>query len=210
MYALIGDLHSQADKLIKALNYCDSIGATPLFLGDIFDSRCEYSDSEGTYNILKERQDAIILRSNHQDKLERYLKGNNVTLNQGLEKTAEELKNIDPSILLNWLETFPYVFSFFSNNREYKCAHAYYHSSVCELEELTSWQKKLAIYGPRLEGNIRRSWWMENEEKNWCRVAGHYHTIYITDQSIILDGHCGSGGFLPIFVPEINEFTRID
>lgn len=210
MYALIGDLHSQADKLEKALKYCDSIGATPILLGDIFDSRCEYSDSYSTYCILSDREDVVILRSNHQDKLERYLKGNNVTLNQGLEKTVSELQNVDSNILLNWLESFPYIFSFKSNNKQYNCAHAYYHSSIINYEELTPWQKKLALYGPRLEGNIRRQWWMEDEEKDWCRVAGHYHTIYITDNSIVLDGHCGSGGFLPVFIPEINEFTRID
>lgn len=210
MYALIGDLHSQANKLEKALDYCDSIGATPLLLGDIFDSRCEYSNSEKTFYLLHERDDVVILRSNHQDKLERYLKGNNVTLNQGLDRTVSELHNVDSHLLLTWLESFPYTFIFDINGKEYKCAHAYYHSSISELEELTPWQKKLAIYGPRLEGNIRRQWWMEEENKEWCRVSGHYHTIYITDSSIVLDGHCGSGGFLPIYIPETNEFTMID
>lgn len=210
MYALIGDLHSQADKLERALSYCDRINAIPLLLGDIFDSRCEYSDSEKTFYLLHEREDIVILRSNHQDKLERYLKGNNVTLNQGLEKTVSELQNIDSNLLLTWLESFPYVFSFEVDSKKYNCAHAYYHPSIIENEELAPWQKKMAIYGPRLEGNVRRQWWLESDEKNWCRVAGHYHTIYITDYSIVLDGHCGSGGFLPVFVPELNEFTRID
>ena len=84
-YAFIGDIHSQLNPLTEALQYCAEWGLTPIFLGDLFDSREDVSHSVEVYRTVRAWQDgagAIVLRSNHQDKLERWAKGNKVRVDR--------------------------------------------------------------------------------------------------------------------------------
>ena len=74
-YAIIGDVHSDAIKLEKAFNYAQEHNLKIILLGDLFDSRCDYSDSIGVYELVK-NSSAIVLQSNHQEKLIRYLAKN--------------------------------------------------------------------------------------------------------------------------------------
>jgi DNA integrity scanning protein DisA with diadenylate cyclase activity len=73
-YAIIGDVHSDAKKLKRALDYAKEHELKVILLGDLFDSRCDYSDSVKVYELVK-NSGAIVLQSNHQEKLIRYLKG---------------------------------------------------------------------------------------------------------------------------------------
>jgi len=96
-YVLIGDIHSQADKLEKALSFIHQNiqNSRVIFLGDIFDSKNDYSDSHLVYKLVREAEkslNAITIQSNHQDKLVRYLRGDSVELNNGLDKTVEDLQ----------------------------------------------------------------------------------------------------------------------
>jgi hypothetical protein len=206
-YALIGDLHSQVAPLLKALDYCLLNDLTPVFLGDIFDSRCEYSDSVGVYQALKNAQSLIknmqILRSNHQDKLERYLKGNNVHISPELQRSLNDfaLSDVPASELLEWLESMPYGFCFRDeNNIEYRCSHAmipswleipsYEHSLA--LYDVPRKAKQLMMYGPsHRDGQGRIFWWEKETERHWVRVAGHYHVVHTSEHNLVLDAGCG-------------------
>jgi hypothetical protein len=204
-YALIGDIHSQYEPLHKALSYCQSNALIPVLLGDIFDSRCEKSDSVGVYKLLRQAQTelgAIILRSNHQDKLERYLKGNSVKVSPELQRTIDDmaLGGVSASELLTWLESLPYGFCFKSEGVERRCAHAYFPSWV-EVPDYDLFHfvwnpprkvKQLMMYGPmqREEGK-RAFWWEGKSNRDWVRCAGHYHVIHNSKNNLVLDGGCG-------------------
>ena len=206
-YALIGDLHSQLPPLLEALNYCLVHGLTPVFLGDVFDSRCPHSDSFGVYTALRSAQETfpgmVILRSNHQDKLERFIKGNQVRLSPELKRTLDDFQRAGVSLdsLLEWLESMPYGFCFREGEREYRCAHAMFPSWVevpeyedtYEVRNLTRKGQQLAMYGPSYYGENRGRvfWWESETKREWVRVAGHYHIVYQDEKSLVLDGGCG-------------------
>jgi len=205
-YALIGDLHSQIAPLNQALDYCVANNLRPVFLGDVFDSRCELSNSVEVYNTLREAQrslNAVILRSNHQDKLERLIRGNNVFRSPELLRTIEDFEksNTDLSEVGGWLETLPYGYCFRdSSDQEFRCAHAYFPSwqevpqyfENLSIFDVTRKAKQLMMYGPsHKDGNGRVFWWERPTERSWTRVAGHYHVVHYSENNLVLDAGCG-------------------
>jgi hypothetical protein len=210
-YAFIGDVHSQAEPLQKALEYCKLRRLTPILLGDLFDSRCTISDSAKVFNLVRKAQrmfpGMVTLRSNHQNKLERYIKGNPVNLSPDLEKTLADFANAGLSLqgdILPWLLSFPFGFVFRdSKGTEYRCAHACFPSRIevqpytkCRsIWNVTRKEKDLMLYGPRFrtEGgtNERSEWWLKPAEREWVRVAGHYHVVHMGPKSLVLDGDMG-------------------
>lgn len=205
-YALIGDLHSQVAPLLSSLEYCTANSLTPIFLGDVFDSRCDKSDTVPVYETLRKAQSLFkgmqILRSNHQDKLERWLKGNQVKVPPELQRTIDDLMfDVEGTELMEWLESMPFGFCFKNaQGLEYRCAHAYfprwvevpdYDESVA-IYEVARKAKQLMMYGPsQKEGKGRVSWWQGQSDRDWCRVAGHYHTVHESHKNLVLDGGCG-------------------
>ena len=215
---LVGDIHSQFSKLQNALNYIENTieDYYIVFLGDAFDSRCEESNSVEVYKTIKNLQDknkATLIHSNHQWKLQRYLYGNPVRIDQSLQRTLDDFQSSDVTSieLLTWLESLPFACAFKDiNEQEYRCAHAYHSSKLliprtydgihCTYKVSTKMRDKL-IYGALYDGN-RLSWW-ENESTNeWIRVSGHYHTVEIsyTKKALVLDSCCGDeNGLLSVF-----------
>ena len=52
--------------------------------------------------------------------------------------------------------------------------------------------KFLTMYGPsHKEGRGRVFWWESESNRKWTRVAGHYHIIHQSENSLVLDGGCG-------------------
>jgi len=203
-YALIGDLHSQLEPLTQVIQYCHEHNLTPVFLGDVFDSRCSTSDSVAIYDVLRFAQrnmGAVILRSNHQDKLERYLKNHSIVLSAELVQTLNDFaeSSVSPDEVLGWLDSMPYVFCFRdSKGQEYRCSHAMvpswleipeYEESV-EIHDVTKRVKQLCMYGDFHEGE-RKFWWERDTKREWIRVAGHYHVVHTSDKNLVLDGGCG-------------------
>ena len=218
-YFIIGDIHSQYSQLAAAIdnidNSCDDYHI--IFLGDIFDSRTEESNSVDVYYAIKslyEKNLCTVIQSNHQDKFIRYLKGNSVAINHGLDRTIEDFNNstVDKAELLEWLLSFPYGVAFKDNlGLEYRCAHAYFSSKIFVPNEYedeylvhlaSKHTKSKFIYGLTVN-NSRFFWWEEPSQLPWIRVAGHYHKLridYEYSKSLVLDAECGSdGGLLCVY-----------
>lgn len=208
-FALISDVHSQAHLLKLALEYCDNHNLTPLFLGDLFDSRVENTDSVSVYHQVKEQienNSAICLQSNHQNKLLRHLKGNNVFIGEDLQRTLDDFENSNISLneVYEFLNAMPYGVVFKDKNQtEYRVAHAYFSSRIevpeyenyCLIYEdrLNRSTKSTMLYGPiQREAKQRIEWWKNNRTQDYVLVSGHYHTVVINENSIVLDPECGS------------------
>jgi hypothetical protein len=227
---LIGDVHSQARQLNDALHYVASNSdedTLVIFLGDLFDSRCETSETTEVYGLVRTFQDAhgaVVLNSNHQDKLRRYLTGTpvRVDLVPELGRTIREFEesNIDRNELLTWLESCPYGYIFKDHNfREYRCAHAYFpswvggpvderHGREIHGSELIRKAKDLMLYGKRDQVTKQRVYWWEQESAvPWVRVSGHYHRVHLSDDAIVLDDCCGEGGRLPVYEVNAKRIT---
>lgn len=208
-FALISDVHSQAHLLKLALEYCSNHNLTPLFLGDLFDSRVENTNSVSVYNQVKEQienNSAICLQSNHQNKLLRHLKGNNVFVGEDLQRTLNDFENSNISLeeLYEFLNTMPYGVVFQDKNQiEYRVAHAYFSSRIevpeydnyCLIYEdrLNRSTKSTMLYGPiQREKKQRIEWWKNNRTQDYVLVSGHYHTVFMNENCIVLDPECGS------------------
>lgn len=221
-YVLIGDVHSQAKNLEKALNYIHKNiqNSKVIFLGDLFDSKNSYSDSLGVYHLVKEFEkelNAIVLQSNHQDKLIRYLRGNEIQTYNGLSRTISELtEEIESESLYGWLIRQPFGIVFRDSDKlEYRCAHAYFSNDVKiqEYEDfylikaLKRQQKQQFLYGLQDSKRTRIEWWNQNDsEQSFIRVSGHYRNLILNfnSKSIVLDSCCGdSDGKLSIY--DVNE-----
>ncbi len=216
-FALISDVHSQAHLLELALEYCGKYNLTPLFLGDLFDSRVQNSDSVSVYRQVKEQiqnNSAICIQSNHQNKLLRHIKGNNVFVGEDLEKTLNDFKraNISLEEVYEFLNDMPYGVVFKDKNqKEYRVAHAYFSSRIevpeyedfCLIYEdrLNKSTKSVMLYGPiQREERARIEWWKNNKTRDYVIVSGHYHVTCINENSIVLDPECGSpGGALGLY-----------
>jgi hypothetical protein len=222
-YVLIGDIHSQARQLESALSFIQNniSNARVIFLGDIFDSKNDYSDSYAVYSLIREAEqnlNAIILQSNHQDKLIRFIRGNQVHINSGLEKTINELiLHVSFEDLYAWLIRQPFGMVFRDNDGvEYRSAHAYFSDEVDvpnydEYHLVKVLQKHLKhefLYGPYDAKRNRVHWWENhNSSQDFIRVAGHYRVVYNQNQSLILDGSCGNDdGRLHIYDVNQKEF----
>lgn len=216
-FGLISDIHSQAHLLQLALEYCDQHNLTPLFLGDLFDSRIENSDSASVYRQVKyqiQNNSAICIQSNHQNKLIRYIKGNKVYVGEDLQKTLNDFQeaNISLTDVYEFLNAMPYGVVFKDKNQvEYRVAHAYF-SSLIEVPEyddfcliyedsLSKFTKSTMIYGPiSKEDRTRVEWWNNNRNRDYVMVCGHYHLTCINENSLVLDPECGSeGGALGVY-----------
>jgi len=208
-FALISDVHSQAHLLTLALEYCSAHNLTPLFLGDLFDSRVQNSDSVSVYRQVKdqiENNSAICIQSNHQNKFLRYLKGNKVYVGEDLQKTLDDFqgKNIQLDEVYNFLNAMPYGVVFRDKNQtEYRVAHAYFSSRIDVAEyddyllihedKLNKSTKSTMLYGPiSREDNQRIEWWKNSRNHDYVLVSGHYHTTFIGQNAIVLDPECGS------------------
>jgi hypothetical protein len=208
-FALISDVHSQAHLLKLALEYCGNHNLTPLFLGDLFDARVENTDSVSVYHQVKEQienNSAICLQSNHQNKLLRHLKGNNVFIGEDLQRTLDDFENSNISLneVYEFLNAMPYGVVFKDKNQtEHRVAHAYFSSRIevpeyenyCLIYEdrLNRSTKSTMLYGPiQREAKQRIEWWKNNRTQDYVLVSGHYHTVVINENSIVLDPECGS------------------
>lgn len=210
-FCLIGDVHSQAFRLEKAVDFALSKNLQIVLLGDIFDSKIEYSDSTGVLNIVDKLVNSghICLNSNHQDKLLRHLKFNRVTINNGLDRTIADFErdNVDKQKLFNLLVSFPYgVILKNSHGQEFQAAHAYFPNSVnvdgksaIYRSDLNRKFRDVFIYGKTDRDQNRIKWWeSENPEQKFVRVAGHYHVVIETETSLVLDSGCGSSEEAPL------------
>ena len=221
-YVLIGDIHSQEKPLENALSFISKNikGARIIFLGDIFDSKTEYSNSFSVYNLVREAEkslNAVVLQSNHQDKLIRHLRGNQVHINSGLQQTLNELLvHLDENELYSWLVRQPFGVVFRDELEvEYRCAHAYFSPEVQIQEYKDQYYVKAIrrdlkhqfLYGIQDAKKNRINWWEEdNSSQEFVRVSGHYRTVYtnLKNKSLVLDSRCGEEN-ASLSIYDVNE-----
>ncbi len=237
---IIGDVHSQHQKLEAALEWIKNEyppeSTQVIFLGDCWDSRLDnqeenyppYSDPLQTYLMIRNCVDNhgdILLQSNHQEKLLRYLKHNladikpnPVTVNYGLQYTIEQFINhltVEEKMELHdWLAALQYHVVIDSYDLQHDtqtsflCSHAYFNTAA-NLQNPSKKHKQEALYGLLDDDNKRVDWWSDDNpitfygfSPNAVRVGGHYHLVHRGLNQRVLDAGCGStGGQLCVHIP---------
>jgi Calcineurin-like phosphoesterase len=224
-FVLMGDVHSVFSRFERALSFIsNNIQDYHLvMLGDVFDSRCDESDSVSMYRSIRQLQNEgklTLLHSNHQWKLQRYLRGNPVKVDASLQRTLDDFSTSDVSNeeLLEWLAPLPFAASFHDQNGlEYRCSHAYHSSklyvphkyeNIYTVQDVSRQMRDKLIYGVLDRDGKRIEWWNQQSDHNWIRCSGHYHRMMVSyeNKSIVLDSSCGdTDGVLSIF--DVNSQT---
>lgn len=215
-HAIIGDVHGRYRQLIRILNDLDikyKFGGwvnngdyKVVQLGDLNDwgKDGDYS-SLHCLEIMMELTKAgfaEVVHSNHQDKLQRYLKGNKITPSHGLDRTIEEIKETSMDFqgeLYNWLNKRPVYYEFIENKQRYVCTHAYIDDRTFHMFETDPhWDEtsksrdyvtSQCIYGlTNKEGRLK---WFEEDAtdrfKSFHLICGHYHVEKYEKNYTMLD-----------------------
>jgi hypothetical protein len=224
-FVLMGDVHSVFSRFDRAVSFiADNIQDYHLvMLGDVFDSRCEESDSVAMYRAIRQLQNdgkATLIHSNHQWKLQRFLRGNPVKIDVSLQKTLDDFAASDVSNeeLMEWLASLPFAVAFKdTDDLEYRCSHAYFSSKlyvprlydgIYIVNEVSRQMRDKLIYGVLNSDGNRIQWWDQESNHDWIRCGGHYHRVAVAynNKSIVLDSSCGDvDGLLTIF--DVNSRT---
>ena len=210
-YAIIGDVHSQGSLLAKALAHCKERELTPILLGDLFDSRCEIDETLYTLNLVKiaqREQGAVVLNSNHQDRMIDLLNGELELADYCSEtwRSYDEFMKgeVDFASLKSWLQGLPDGFVFWDKDGvEYCRAHAFFPSQLRRREQRVKLEpysvfapdeetRDLMVWGPTKKDGRRFRWWNHTpDNQKFVRVAGHYHTVRSYPKSLVLDANAG-------------------
>lgn len=210
-FLFVGDLHSQLNPTLRALDYANSKGLVPIFAGDIWDSRNEQDQTVEVARALIDYPNPLfVLQSNHQWKTMKWMKAERQILPDSfLTVMALELSELN---VLPWLETMPIgmVVRSETTGREYRFCHAYFPATLpvndCMIRqsEVNSKNRGKMLFGPRYGPNQERlEWWNRKPRatQDWWRVAGHYHVLTNNEdtKSIVIDSGCGEDGNLSGF-----------
>jgi hypothetical protein len=199
MFKVIGDVHSRPYALEKALNSFTEY--SPIFLGDILDTRANIPEADKTALDLKTielviNSKAKIIIGNHDANLLDQTKASKLTKNTLLRLSGtllfEDFKNK--------LKQSDCYFSIINAGVEYQFAHAYPFKTGTKTEQ---------IYGQKIEG--KRYKWFENYtgSKDTFKICGHYHLIKQTENYCILDGDSAEEECLPVLFIDNNNSRRI-
>jgi hypothetical protein len=209
----IGDVHGHSDRLKKAAENAEHI----VLLGDLIDRG---PDSAGVLRLALDWIDkgrAYLVRSNHDDKLYRFLKGNSIKLNDELKETLKSLESAEDGTALK--ERF--VKTYADTNHILRMGEfVFAHGAVSQYhfvppEEPVNPQKlrrkieRMALYGEvrnerdELGRPVRYYDWVDELPNGITAVVGHdirstnkpfFHETDTGRRAIFLDTGCGKGG----------------
>lgn len=206
-FDIIGDVHGcyrELTKLIRKLGYkADEDGQwfhpenrKLVFVGDEVDRG---DDSVSTLKlIMKLCKDniAYMVLGNHDDRLLRYLKGNNVEIKHGLETTAAELEKVDEETkkdMISFLESLPAYYMF--DDGKLVCVHAGIKEHY--LGKYTRSIRQFCLYGMTTGetnelGQPVRLDWAEDYTGDTIIVYGHtpYLYVYKRNNAYCVDTGC--------------------
>ena len=212
MIRVIGDVHGHADRLESAAAGADRI----MLLGDLVDRG---PDNAGSLRLALdwiESGRAMLVRSNHDDKLYRTLKGNRVRINRELSQTLKHINTAPDGEALRrrfikaYAET-PHVRRIGSYVFAHGAVSKYHFSPPDHPLSPTRLRKKIenmALFG-QIDGGrdatgrpIRQYGWVEELPPDITAVVGHdcrgetpvIHRSANGARAIFLDTGCGKGG----------------
>lgn len=208
----IGDVHGHPERLEAAAGDASNL----ILLGDLVDRG---PDSAGALRLALdwiESGRARLVRSNHDDKLYRYLKGNKIRMNRELSQTLREISEAPDADTLKarfqrvYADT-PHVMRMGQYVFAHGAVSGYHFAPPQTHVSPTALRKKIeamALYGEvngqrdELGRPIRYYNWVSKLPLGITAVVGHdirgetpvFHTTEEGGRAIFLDTGCGKGG----------------
>lgn len=209
MYDIIGDIHScftELSSLLSLLGY--NINSNGIYhpdnrrivlVGDLFD-RGPYPNQtlDMVENLISSGH--FIIKGNHDDKLQRWAKGNKVKKNHGLEDTAHFFEDKKDRVF-SIVSSFPY-FLLLDNENLVVC-HAGWRNDFKDMDPFNKRVRAYCIYGPVSkvddDGTPHRIDW-EKDRTEQKPIIVHGHRIVREVRKIgnvwNIDTGCVFGGLL--------------
>lgn len=91
-YLVLGDIHNEYKSLMDAHIYAQENNLTIISVGDVVDYGPNPVEVIHLMNTLMKVDSTIAIEGNHDNKIYRYLKGNDVTVSKGMVSTVEAFK----------------------------------------------------------------------------------------------------------------------
>jgi len=88
-YLVLGDIHNEYKSLMDAHIYAQEHNLTIISVGDVVDYGPNPVEVIHLMNTLMKVDNTIAIEGNHDNKIYRYLKGNDVTVSKGMKSTVE-------------------------------------------------------------------------------------------------------------------------
>jgi len=217
-YAIIGDVHGCYDELVDLAFGSHSFDQYQMiFVGDLTDRGPRNIDVLKLVMSLVKKYNAKVVLGNHDDKLRRWLKGNKVKINNGLQDTINELVETTDDFkadLLSFLEGLPY--KLYLDEGKLIIAHAGLTETLQAANRVFSGVHKaarsMALYG-KITGKTDSSGYPERldwaEDYRGTRVVVHGHTankeVVVKNKVYNIDTGCVFGNKLTALIyPEMS------
>lgn len=228
---IIPDIHGCYEEFIELIDKLKQNGFDPttdlerkfVFLGDWID-RGDYSDKVIEYICdLIDNDLAVSVIGNHEDKLLRYLKGNNIKLKNGIEMTVEQIERRSDAdklkaTALRTLQKLPLFIAL--DDGKLVAVHAAFQDRMLKWDEAndSGFLRRFCIFGD-ITGNKdeygfpeRRDWTLQRriDDSSPLIVYGHQPQVepYESNKTINLDcGVCFGGKLMALTYPEMKYFS---
>jgi diadenosine tetraphosphatase ApaH/serine/threonine PP2A family protein phosphatase len=214
MYDIIGDIHSCYEELIELIGELgykigvDRMSATHesrklILVGDLLDRGWFPPLVFNFVRSLVKNEQALIVKGNHDDKLMRWAKGNNVTLSHGLDATTEKLKRamVSTDEIIDFISTLPYYLSL--DDGKLIVVHASWKESYINLDPYSKKIRPRCIFGVTtgkyIDGFPERIDWAANRKVDTPIVVhGHQYVeeVYSVNGVWNIDTGCVFGNKL--------------
>ena len=94
-YLVLGDIHNEYKLFMDALLYAKENNLTIISVGDIVDYGPHAKSTIHLARTIAVTMDAMFIEGNHDNKIYRYLKGNDVVVSHGMVATINDLESDD-------------------------------------------------------------------------------------------------------------------
>jgi protein phosphatase len=215
MYDIIGDIHSCHDEFVELLiklgyqwvpawfSMSHPKGRKVILVGDIID-RGWFPSSvfQLVENMIKDKS-LLMVKGNHDDKLQRWAKGNDVKLLHGLDITAERLlkAGISREEIINFYSKIPYFLTLDGN--KLVVVHAAWKDEYVGRDPFDKRVRSWCIFGPTSgqldDGMPNRIDWAINRQREMPIVVhGHQpmKEVRVINGVWNIDTGCTFGGSL--------------
>ncbi len=214
-YLIIGDVHGCYDELKELIEKSKITKNTAIiFVGDLFDKGIKNKE---VLEYFKSLTNVYTISGNHEEKLKRYLRGNNVSISHGLDRTIENLNLDDINTkeareLLFELESLPFIIKISDND-------FVVHGGINPLKSVETQSREHLMYMRTFNpitfafSNENDTFWFEeyNEDKPNIYFGHNYHEkVQVRKNVFSLDGNCVFGNELRgiMLTSENKSFNR--
>jgi len=230
MYDIIGDIHSCGTEFVDLLmklgyhkvgntHFVHPEGRQVALVGDITDRGWHPYFVFPLIERMKEEGSLIMVKGNHDDKLERWAKGNKVQLLHGLDATVLSLEkaNISKERVLDLFKSVPYFLVL--DDSKLVIVHAAWKDRYVDRDPFSKKCRSWCIFGPTTGKIInglpdRIDWAVKRELDKSSPIVVHGHQpvkeVRILNKVWNIDTGCAFGGRLTALrYPEM-ELVYVD